>query len=64
MRDPEEKKQALLAFAGIEVTIREDSLPDLDSNGDVYERMVQKLNNHFVPRKNKRHARFRLWQNQ
>ena len=43
---------------------REDSLPDLDNNGDVYERMVQKLNNHFVPRKNKRHARFRLWQNQ
>ena len=26
--------------------------------------MVQKLNNHFVPRKNNRHARFRLRQNQ
>ena len=26
--------------------------------------MVQKLNNHFEPRKNKRHARFRLRQNQ
>ena len=38
----------------------EDSLPELDNHGDVYERMVQKLNNHFEPRKNKRHARFRL----
>ena len=46
-----------------EVTRCEDSLPDLDNNGDVYERMVQKLNNHFVPRKNK-HLRFRLRQNQ
>ena len=26
--------------------------------------MVMKLNNHFVPRKNKHHARFRLQQNQ
>ena len=42
----------------------EDSLPDLDNHGDFYERMVQKLNNHFEPRKNKRHARFRLRQNQ
>ena len=47
-----------------EDTICEDSLPDLNSNGDVYERMVRKLKNHFVPRKNQRHARFRLRQNQ
>ena len=39
-------------------------LPDLDSNGDVYERMTQKLNNHFVLRKYQRRARFRLRQNQ
>ena len=63
IRDPEEKKQALLVFGGREVTICEDSLTDLD-NGDVYERMVQKLNNHFVPRNNTRHARFILRQNQ
>ena len=58
------KKQALVVFGGREVTICEDSLPDLDNNGDVHERMFQKHNNHFVPRKNKRHARFRLRQNQ
>ena len=64
IRDPEEKKQAILVFGGREVTICEDSRPDLDNNRDVYERMVEKLNNHFVPRKNKHHARFRLQQNQ
>ena len=60
IRDPEEIKQALEVFGGGVITICEYSLPDLDSNGDVYERMDQKLNNHFVPRKNKYHARFRL----
>ena len=64
IRDPGEKKQALLVFGRREVTICEDSRPDLDNNRDVYERMVEKLNNHFVPRKNKHHARFRLRQNQ
>ena len=64
IRDPEEKKQALVVFGGREATICEDSLSELDNNGDVYERMFQKHNNHFVPRKNKRHARFRLRQNQ
>ena len=47
IRDPEEKKQALVVFGGREVTICEDSLPDLDNNGDVYERMFQKHNSHF-----------------
>ena len=60
IRDPEEKRQAVLVFGKREVTICEDSLPDLDNSGGVYEEMVQKLNNHFVPRKNNRHARFRL----
>ena len=46
--NPEEKKQALLVFGGREVTICEDSLPDLDNNGDAYERMVQKLSNDCV----------------
>lgn len=59
--DAMDKKDALIIYGGKEIARLEKSLPD-PSTGDNYEKLKTKLNNHFVPRQNKHHARYQFLQ--
>jgi hypothetical protein len=54
--DPIDKKDALIIYGGKPVAKLEKSLPNPEA-GNPYEKLRTKLNNHYLPKKNKRYAR-------
>ena len=60
--DPETKKDGLLIYGGEDLTDFDEALPDpSDQDGDdAYTILIRKLDNHFMPKKNKDFARFQL----
>ena len=57
--DPLDKKDALIIYGGKEIARLEKSLPD-PTDGNSYEKLKTKLNNHFIPKQNKHHARYQF----
>ena len=55
-----DKKDAMIIYGGNEIARLEKSLPD-PGVGDVYTKLRTKLNGHFIPKKNKHHARYLFW---
>ena len=60
--DPELKKDGLLIYGGEDLIDIEDSLPDppTQENDDAYKILIRKIDNHFMPKKNKDFARFQM----
>ena len=54
-----DKKDALIIYGGKEIARLEKSLPD-PTDGNDYEKLKTKLNNHFIPKQNKHHARYQF----
>ena len=57
--DPTDKKDALIIYGGKEIGRLEKSLPD-PMDGNAYEKLKTKLNNYFIPKQNKHHARYQF----
>ena len=57
--DPIDKKDALIIYGGKEVAKLEKRLPDPET-GNLYEKMRTKLNNHYLPKKNKHYSRYQF----
>ena len=57
--ESEDKKDALIIYSGREIAILDKSLQD-PTEGDAYEKIKQKLNNHFTPKKNKHYTRYQF----
>ena len=57
---PTDKKDAIIIYAGREIARLEKSLPDPTDPTDLneYEKLRKKLNNYFMPKRNKHHARY------
>ena len=55
--DPADKKDALIIYGGKEIARLAKSLPD-PAEGDAYEKVKNKLNTYYMPKKNKAHARY------
>ena len=55
--DPIDKKDAPIIYGGKEVAKLEKSLPDPETDNP-YEKMRTKLNNHYLPKKNKHYSRY------
>ena len=61
--EPETKKDGLMIYGGQIKADLEDSLPDLtgdEAGQDVYAQLINKLNKHFLLKKNKDLARFQF----
>ena len=60
--DPELKKDGLIIYGGEDIAELEESLPDTTSGeeNDCYKILIQKLDHHFLPKKNKDYARFQM----
>ena len=56
------KKDGLIIYGGQEITDLDDSIPDpiLEGEQNEYTRLIAKLDQHFLPKKNKDYARFKL----
>ena len=56
------KKNGLIIYGGQEIADLDDSIPDpiLEGEQNEYTRLIAKLNQHFLPKKNKDYARFKL----
>ena len=59
-----DRKDALIIFGGNEIARLEKNLPNPENTGEVplddYELLKKKINAHFLPQKNKHHARYIL----
>jgi len=53
----QDKKDAIIIYGGKELARLEKSLPD-PANGNMYEKIKEKLNTYYTPKKNKQHARY------
>lgn len=64
IKEATDKKDALIIFLGNEIARLEKNLPDPANDGEVqldeYGLLKKKLNEHFLPQKNKHHARYIL----
>lgn len=62
IQDPQDRKDALIIFGGRDLARLERSLPDPPEREgeapDAYVKLKQKLDEHFLPQKNKHHARY------
>ena len=60
--NPLDKKDALIIYGGKEISRLEKSLPDPTGEGaeslNEYEKLRKKLNDYFLPKRNKHHARY------
>ena len=60
--NPLDKKDALIIYGGKEISRLEKSLPDPTSEDaeslNEYEKLRKKLNDYFLPKRNKHHARY------
>ena len=57
--EPADKTDALIIYGGKEISRLAKSLPD-PNDGNSYEKLKTKLNNYFVPKQNKHHARYQF----
>ena len=58
--NPVDRKDALIIYGGSEIARLEKSLPDLEDHRkelDEYKKLRKKLNEYFLPKKNKYYAR-------
>ena len=57
---PTDKKDAIVIYGGREIARLEKSLPDPTDPTDLneYEKLRKKLNDYFMPKRNKHHARY------
>ena len=56
-----DQKDALIIYGGQEIARLEKSLPDSDDSNsqlDVYQKLRKKLNEYFIPKKNKHYSRY------
>ena len=62
IEDPQLQKDGLLIYGGQEIADLDDSIPDptLEGEQNVYTCLINKLNQHFLPKKNKDYAHFKL----
>ena len=62
VEDPQLKKDGLIIYGGQEIADLDDSIPDpiLEGEQNEYTRLIAKLDQHFLPKKNKDYARFKL----
>ena len=60
--DPQLKKDGLIIYGGQEIADLDDSIPDptLEGEQNEYTQLIAKLDQHFLPKKNKDYARFKL----
>ena len=60
INSPADRKDALIIYGGTEIARLEKTLPDNDPDGnlDDYQKVKQKLNDYFQPKRNKHHARY------
>ena len=59
--DPNDKKDALIIFGGKEIARLEKSLPNsTEASMNAYDKLKTKLNEHFLPKRNKHHARYKF----
>ena len=59
LSNPVGKKDALIIYGGKELARLEKSLPDpTEERLNEYEKLRKKLNNYFMPKRNKHHARY------
>ena len=55
--NPQDKKDAIIIYGGQELSRLEQSLPDpVERNLNVYEKLRRKLNDYFIPKKNKHYS--------
>ena len=55
---PQDKKDALIIYGGNEIARLEKSLPDSVGDLDAYQILRKKLNEYFLPKRNKHYARY------
>ena len=55
---PADKKDALIIYGGKEIARLEKSLPDPTGNLNEYEKLRAKVNDYFMPKRNKHYARY------
>ena len=62
IEDSQLKKDGLIIYGGQEIADLDDSIPDpiLEGEQNEYTRLIAKLDQHFLPKKNKDYARFKL----
>ena len=62
IEDPQLKKDGLIIYGGQEIADLDDSIPDptLEGEQNEYTRLIYKLDQYFLPKKNKDYARFKL----
>ena len=62
IEDPQLKKDGLIINGEQEIAHLDDSIPDpiLEGEQNEYTRLIAKLDQHFLPKKNKDYARFKL----
>ena len=56
--NPVDKKDALIIYGDKEISRLEKSLPDPSGDLNEYEKLRAKLNDYFMPERNKHHARY------
>ena len=57
--NPQDKKDAIIIYGGHEISRLEKSLPDPEeAELNVYDKIRQKLNNYFIPKRNKHYSRY------
>ena len=55
--DASDRKDALIIYGGPEISRLEKSLPDPEDSGlNLYEKLRKKLNNYFIPKRNKHYC--------
>ena len=60
INSPADRKDALIIYGGTEIARLEKTLPDNDPDGnlDDYQKVTKKLNDYFLPKRNKHNARY------
>ena len=56
--NPADRKDAMIIYGGKEIARLEKSLPDPVDVSNEYEKLRKKLNDYFLPKQNKHHARY------
>lgn len=56
--NPMDKKDAMIIYGGQEIARLEKSLPGPVDSIDVYQKLRQKLNDYYIPKRNKHYSRY------
>ena len=59
------EKNALIIYGGTEIARLEKTLPDNNPDGNLndYQKVKKKLNDYFLPKRNKHHAQYIILKN-